>query len=99
MSQNLNKESGWFLGRSTLWGVSVAVAACFTLIGLYSMGALSLELALVASIVPLLLWWFSNRQELLLLTVIAAYFAGGYFSASLVAGGLLRSLFLAMILL
>ncbi len=99
MSQNSNKESGWFLGRSALLGVLVAIALCFTLISLYSMGLLPLELVLVASIVPFLLWLFSARQEILLLTVIAAYFAAGYFSDSLVAGGLIRSLFLLIILL
>ena len=70
MSQNSNKESGWFLGRSALLGVSVAVALCFTLISLYSMGLLPLELVLVASVVPFLLWLFSERQEIMLLTVI-----------------------------
>ena len=99
MSQKPNKESGGSLRRSTLLGVPAAIALSFALIGLYSMGLLSLELALVASIVPFLLWLFSNRQEILLLTVIAAYFAGGYFSGSLIAGGLLRSLFLLVILL
>ena len=99
MSQNSNKESGASLRRSALLGTLAAIVLSFALMGLYSVGLLSLELALAASVVPFLLWLFSIRQEIWLLAVIAAYFAGGYFSGALLAGGLVRSLFLLVILL
>lgn len=99
MSQSSNRESGWLLGRGALLGASAAIALCLALISLYSVGVLRLELVLILSIVPFLLWLFFDRQEILLLVVIAAYFAASYFSNSLVAGGLIRSLFLFIILL
>ncbi len=97
MSQSSNKESSWFVGQGSLLGVLAAGALCFTLISLYSVGVLPLELALIISIVPFLLWLLSAHQEGLLLIVVAAYFSAGYFSNSLIAGGLIRGLFLLII--
>lgn len=99
MSRSSSKESSWFLGRGPLLGISAAAALCLALTSLYSVGVLSLELALMISIVPFLFWLFSAHQEVLLLTVVAAYFGAGYFSSSLVVGGLIRGLFLLMIVL
>ena len=97
MSQTLSKESGWFSGRGLLLVVPAAAVLCLILSSLYSLGVLSLELALTISILPFLPWLFFPHQEVLLLAVVAAYFGAGYFSSSLVTGGLIRGLFLLVI--
>jgi len=61
------------------------------------MGVLSVEFALIISVVPFLAWVFLTHQEVILLAVVAAYFATGYLSDSLVVGGLIRGSFLLLI--
>jgi len=98
MDQTLNKDSNWFFGPGLLLMVSMAAILCLALISFYSLGVLSLELTFALSVLPFLLWLFFIQQEVLLLVgLVAAYFGMSYFPGSLVAGGLIRGLFLLVI--
>jgi len=72
---------------------------CLIISTFYSLGLLSVKIAFIMSVSPFLLLLFILRQELLLLVLTAAYFGTSYISSDLVIQGLVRGLFLGLIIL
>ena len=64
MSQVFSKEGSRLSTTGLLVMVSAAGAISIALIGLFSMGLLSLELVLAISFLPLVAWVFFHHQEL-----------------------------------